>query len=62
MFLLLRNIYINKNYFFVLDFKLIEDIFFMYMMYDLKKKYFKDNKLFRINEDIKVKDLCFFFL
>lgn len=62
MFLLLRNIYINKNYFFVLDFKLIEDIFFMYMMYDLKKKYFKDNKLFRINENIKVKDLCFFFL
>lgn len=62
MFLLLRNIYINKNYFFVFDFKLIEDIFFMYMMYDLKKKYFKDNKLFRINEDIKVKDLCFFFL
>lgn len=62
MFLLLRNIYINKNYFFVLDFKLIKDIFFMYMMYDLKKKYFKDNKLFRINEDIKVKDLCFFFL
>lgn len=62
MFLLLRNIYINKNYFFVLDFKLIEDIFFMYMMYDLKKKYFKDNKLLRINEDIKVKDLCFFFL
>lgn len=62
MFLLLRNIYINKNYFFVLDFKLIEDIFFMYMMYDFKKKYFKDNKLFRINENIKVKDLCFFFL
>lgn len=62
MFLLLRNIYINKNYFFVLDFKLIEDIFFMYMMYDLKKIYFKDNKLFRINENIKVKDLCFFFL
>lgn len=62
MFLLLRNIYINKNYFFVLDFKLIEDIFFMYMMYDLKKKYFKDNKLFRINENIKVKNLCFFFL
>lgn len=62
MFLLLRNIYINKNYFFVFDFKLIEDIFFMYMMYDLKKKYFKDNKLFRINENIKVKNLCFFFL
>lgn len=41
MFLLLRNIYINKNYFFVLDFKLIEDIFFMYMMYDLKKNILK---------------------
>lgn len=34
----------------------------MHMMYDLKKKYFKDNKLLRINENTKVKDLCPFFL
>lgn len=33
----------------------------MHMMYDLKKKYFKDNKLLRINENTKVKDLCPFF-
>lgn len=62
MLLSLKNTHTNKNHPFVLDFKLIEDTFFMHMMYDFKKKYFKDNKLLRINEDTKVKDLCPFFL